>query len=437
MVRALLLALCCAGRATASYCDGGPSASAKPNEFPISEPSIVHAASTHGGRLDYATAPSSTTLANGSPKNKTFPILHLYGEPYDWGYAQGHLLRARCIAFWDSFWDFLVASTTGGEAAVVAMLTGIEQSSRAFVPARFSEELRGLADATGYNASKLLWIHLYPESADGHCSMFGAWGKATQHSLGGELLQMRALDYLTEPFLVENHMVTVYHPTPGKGEPIVSVGFVGTVTMVTGMSAHLGLSEIGVSNPDDTFGPQRFGEGIPFNILLREVMMGQTQLQGVERALRDATRTLDLILGFGAHKKDEPRAPFTGVQYARDQVRFYDDKNMLPVNASWHAPIEDVVYHGMDWLCPAWTKPLGEKLRSLAASGNVNAAETIRSINAVVQTGDLHVAIYEGARQVMYIAQGEPKAEGRDGGVPAYDTPYMKLDVAALLAQTE
>ena len=38
---------------------------------------------------------------------------------------------------------------------------------------------------------------------------------------------------------------------------------------------------------------------IPFNFLLRDILQYQTNLNDVESALKEATRTIDLILGFG------------------------------------------------------------------------------------------------------------------------------------------
>ncbi len=152
--------------------------------------------------------------------------------------------------------------------------------------------------------------------------MFGAWDSATRESYDGRLLQMRALDYLTEDFLSDNHALIVYHPN--EGAAFVNVGFVGTITMVTGMNdSPMALSQIGVSNPDDTFGPQRNGHGTPFNFLLRDLMQFQSTLSGVENALTSATRTIDLILGFGVGRTNSlskshigiDTAPFTGVQY--------------------------------------------------------------------------------------------------------------------------
>ena len=83
-------------------------------------------------------------------------------------------------------------------------------------------------------------------------------------------------------------------------------------------------------------------------------------------------------------------------------------------------------------LCPQYTKPLGEKLR--AAHGSLTAEHTIRQINALVQTGDLHVAIYEASNQRMYVAQGRPSDEADGKLVAAYDSAYSLIDVKELLA---
>eukprot|EP00943_MAST-04B_sp_MAST-4B-sp1_P007997 g7997.t1 len=410
----------------ASYCTGGPKKNAKPNLYPITEPKIVHVADYYsktngsGGRLFNAIH---------TVGNTTFPVLHLYGNNgYEMGYSQGTLLKDKLLKMWTGFFDYVVTNTPGGLKTVEKILIPLAQDSRAFIPKHFTDELQGLADATGYNYTKLLWIHLFPESAVGHCSMFGAWGKATSKSYGGKLLQMRALDYITADFLSENHALTVYHPT--DGESYINIGFIGTITLVTGVSnAKISLSQIGVSNPDSTFGPQRNGQGIPFNFLLRDILQYQTNLNDVETALEDATRTIDLILGFGsgATENNGIKTPFIGVQYAANQIRVYDDTNMLPVNNTWHPPIENVVYHGMDWDCPAWTSLLGKKiLEEGYKEGMLTAEKTIRYVNPIVQTGNLHVAIYEPNNAIFYLSQSI--GSKMEGPKFAYERPYLRLN---------
>ena len=126
---------------------------------------------------------------------------------------------------------------------------------------------------------------------------------------------------------------------------------------------------------------------------------------------------------------------FTGVQYrpSPNAPRFYSDRNLLPVNETWHAPIENVVYQGMDWLCPGWCAVLGRQLRRY--HGNVTAHNTIRYINPIVQTGNLHIAIYEVDRKVMYASFSAGSAAGASGAPRnAYERPYIRFDAAALMA---
>ena len=119
--------------------------------------------------------------------------------------------------------------------------------------------------------------------------------------------------------------------------------------------------------------------------------------------------------------------PFIGVQYAANQIRVYDDTNMLPVNKTWHPKIENVVYHGMDWDCPAWTSLLGKKiLEEGYADGNLTAEGTIRYVNPIVQTGNLHVAIYEPNNAIFYISQSI--GSKMEGPKFAYERPYLRLN---------
>lgn len=44
----------------------------------------------------------------------------------------------------------------------------------------YYDELQGVSDSTGVPLNKLKGMHLIGELTKGHCSMFGAWGKATK-----------------------------------------------------------------------------------------------------------------------------------------------------------------------------------------------------------------------------------------------------------------
>ena len=121
----------------ASYCIGGPSPNARPNTYPISHPKIVHvrdfvnAGSTNGRLFEVHHAAGNTT----------FPLLHLYGDPYAMGMAQGKLLKEKSINMWNGFWNYLLSNTPGGESALVQMLERLQHDSKSYIPSRFTDEL--------------------------------------------------------------------------------------------------------------------------------------------------------------------------------------------------------------------------------------------------------------------------------------------------------
>ena len=75
----------------------------------------------------------------------------------------------------------------------------------------------------------------------------------------------------------------------------------------------------------------------------------------------------------------------------------------------------------MDWLCPGYSSVLGREL--LALHGNLTARATIAYVVPIVQTGDLHIAIYEHHTNMLYVANA--RADGETGPAMAYDRYIM------------
>ena len=135
--------------------------------------------------------------------------------------------------------------------------------------------------------------------------------------------------------------------------------------------------------------------------------------------IKDAHRTCDLILGVG----DGNEKTFRGFEYSASVATVVTDTTLIPVNNTWHPEIENVVYWGMDWLCPAYNlvrepegrysdsrllslnptlylyQVLSEQLRKW--HGNITVANTVRDIVSIVQTGNLHAAVYDLTTQVL------------------------------------
>ena len=68
---------------------------------------------------------------------------------------------------------------------------------------------------------------------------------------------------------------------------------------------------------------------------------------------------------------------FHGYQYSPGVANVFTDTNLEPT-ADWHPLIEDVVYWGMDWVCPNDNSMLSHQLN--AFHGNITAENTIRDI---------------------------------------------------------
>ena len=71
----------------------------------------------------------------------------------------------------------------------------------------------------------------------------------------------------------------------------------------------------------------------------------------------------------------------------------------------------------MDWLCPGYSEVLARQLG--LHHGNVTALNTIRDIVSIVQTGDLHVAVYDLSRELLYVANA--RGDSEQGPTYAYD----------------
>jgi len=87
----------------------------------------------------------------------------------------------------------------------------------------------------------------------------------------------------------------------------------------------------------------------------------------------------------------------------------------------------------MDWDCPSYNLVLHDQLA--AAKGTLTPASAIRNVMPIVQTGDVHAAVYDLTDQVMYVSFYATNASIVPTPVNAYDRAYTQLDLAALFAE--
>jgi hypothetical protein len=367
-------------------------------------------------------------------------ILHVWGSPYEMGYAHGTLLKEQLHTFLDDLWVYLdeqvapkimpylppwlayLVSDLGLQAALEAYY----YMTKPYTGDYFYQELQGIADASGVAFSRIMQIQLLGEITKGRCSMFGAWGD----SVPSGLLQLRALDWDVDGPYKDHALIVVYHADKVNNNPnsFINVGFVGWVGSISGMSSsQTAISEIGVSYPDETFGDED-PFGVPFVFLLRDVLQFDASLDDALNRMMNAQRTVRLILGVGDGKIES----FRSIQYSHSIMRIMDDKNMLPYNTTWHPRIKDIVYYGMDWVCPGYNKVLSEQIQKFY--GNITAENTISDILPIVQTGDLHAAIYDLVNMRFWVAFAAPSFSS-DPNKMAYNRQYIALDATKLFSE--
>ena len=276
------------------------------------------------------------------------------------GLAQGELLKEQIAKFMTGTFDYLLSQVDlpgvilPPDLAELLLLKGMDAVldqyaafTDPFTPQSNFDEMKGLADGSGVDFDTIHRLNLFPEISKASCSFFGAWGDAT---VGGKTFQLRALDYITDaPSFTDNPLVIVYHPSEAGAKAHASVAWPGTVGILTGFTeAKLGISEIGVSFADDSFGqgtdttPPEKVKGQPWMSVLKDVAQQSSSVGEALEIIEGADRTCNLIIGVG----DGEAGKAYGVEYSGYVAVPYNDTTLLPQNDTWHPQIDSVVYNG-------------------------------------------------------------------------------------------
>jgi len=362
----------------------------------------------------------------------------LYGSYYDMGFALAKAVGPQVVEFIDTTWTYLEGQVDGAlpkflpqwlqdliaDIGLDAALDATELATYEWTDPRIWDELQGLSDGSGVEYRKIVRVHMLAGLTQGKCSMFGMWGRALDPTYKDSLLQLRALDWdMNGPFR-DYSSITVYHPNDGTNAHI-NIGMLGFVGGLTGISStQLGISEIGVSYPDSTFGSES-RIGVPFIFLLRDILRYDITVDDSINRMANARRTCDLILGVGDGKLNE----FRGFQYSSSVLRVFDDENMQPYNETWHPRIPDTVYWGMDWICPAYNEVMSGQIKQWY--GKITPEIAIKYLTAVEMSGDNHLAFYDLTQMRFYVSFAAPR--GVTGEVAAYARQFAKFDARLLL----
>jgi isopenicillin-N N-acyltransferase-like protein len=88
----------------------------------------------------------------------------------------------------------------------------------------------------------------------------------------------------------------------------------------------------------------------------------------------------------------------------------------------------------MDWLCPGYNQKLAEQLD--AYHGHIDEVSTIHDILPTVQTGNLHIVVYDLTQSLAFVSFMRTSTGAETEPLYAYERQFIKLDMTSIFAVT-
>ncbi len=167
----LIVVLSLVTQSFAAYCSGRPADGERTNELPIVDQP-----------LKFVRQVKNAKLFTAGPSNAPFPLVHVYGTPYEIGFAQGTVQKRAIVEFVTKTWAYLTSMLVEAfpddfvppqiKALIIqkgmdGALDWVIKTTSPFTPAAYVEEMHGLADATGLSFDLLYRINMFPELTKG------------------------------------------------------------------------------------------------------------------------------------------------------------------------------------------------------------------------------------------------------------------------------
>jgi len=329
-------------------------------------------------------------------------VLMVSGTPEQMGAAQGRLLTPQVRGLTTRVMYLVGAGYSVSKNDWFFERIGeVMKRALPYTPERFIRECRALAAAAGISERETLASNFFPEMF--HCSGFAVCGSATRD---GRLLHARVLDYMRDLGLQNFAVVQVY--LPEHHFAWMSLGYAGFVGTVTAMNEKgLAIGEMGGRGEGDW-------DGVPMNLLLRDVMERAATVQEAIHIIKNTPRTCEYYYVVSDRNRD-----MAGLCCTPEKVELLlpgAQHDRLP-----HVPPETVMISG-----GSRARHLSERLTRLA--GRIDVAAMIDIIKRpVAMRSNLHDAVFRPETLDMWFS---------DAGktTPACDEPYAHVNLGELLA---
>jgi isopenicillin-N N-acyltransferase-like protein len=336
-----------------------------------------------------------------------YPVLHLKGTPYEMGYQHGALLKESVRANMRNIVGVL--NTKAVEIGPLTMsprplVDGLVKLQRPYIPARYYEEMNGVADGSDAPLSDIQACNFLPELF--HCSGFAVMNSATKD---GTLYHGRVLDYKCDWHLQEHAVLIVAEPKDGI--PFVNVSYAGFIGSVTGMNArHVSIGEMGGSG-------QGHWAGMPMALLVREALERAGDIDAALAIFRNHPRTCQYFYVIADGNTNRA----VGVQATWEMMKVVKPGEADPLLPK---PVKDCV------LLSAGKRYDELVRRAQAAHGKLDA-EGARHLmdEGVAMKSNLHDVLFAPASTKFWVANAS--ADGH----PAANQPYHAFQLTELLAR--
>jgi hypothetical protein len=335
-------------------------------------------------------------------------VLHVKGTPYEMGYQQGALLkgdiRDQVRFLFDVKAKELKLEVAGFkvEPDPKKIIAAIAESQRKFVPDRFFEELRGVADGSGMKRDEIVVANFIPELF--HCSGFALAGSATKN---GTLYHGRILDYGVDWRLQEHAVVTIAEPA-GRNA-FANISYCGFIGSVTGMNAQ------GISVGE--MGGRGMGHwaGVPMTVLVRMALEEASSLEEAIATFKNNPRTCQYYYVI-ADGKAGKAVGMEGSWNICQVIQMGETHPLLP-----QAFPDTVLLSAGD--------RYEELCRRVKANLGTFDAQSARALmnRPVAMKSNLHSVLFESRSSRFWVANASKEGE------PAASQPYQEYQLTELL----
>ena len=323
------------------------------------------------------------------------------------GYQQGALLKDSTRENMQNIVGVLAAETYHLGPLTLKprpLVDSLVEQQRAFVPAKYFEEMHGIAEGAGVSLADIQAGNFLPELF--HCSGFAVMNSATSD---GTLYHGRVLDYKCDWHLQDHAVLIVAEPKGGI--PFVNVTYAGFIGSVTGMNArHVSIGEMGGSG-------QGHWKGMPMSFLVREVLERAGDVDAALAIFRNNPRTCQYFYVIADGNTNRA----VGVQTTWEMMKVVQPGEADPMLPK---PVKDCVLLSAG-------KRYDELVKRAQAEHGKLDAEGARHLldEGVAMKSNLHDVLFAPKSTKFWVANAS--ADGK----PAADQPYHAFQLTELLAR--